>query len=151
MKRIVVPALCGVSLLLLGCSTIVKGTTQQVAVATPGVQGAMCELSSPAIGIQTVQTPANVTLAKSKHNVAVRCQAQCYQEGVGMIASELEPMAAGNILVGGVIGIGIDAASGAMNKYAPAINVAMTPIPNCGRPNQRREVPMARSGVPQQG
>ena len=69
-------ALCGLISICLGsCSTIVKGTEQQVSVNTPGVQGAMCQLQSPAIGSRTVQTPGNVILPKSKHNVAVSCTA----------------------------------------------------------------------------
>ena len=122
----------GVACILLGsCSTIVKGTKQQVSVNTPGVNGAMCTLQSPAIGTRTVQTPANITLPKSRHNVAVSCTAQCYK-GTGTLASRTEIMTAGNILVGGVVGLGVDAASGAMNKYDPGVEVTMSRIPGCG-------------------
>ena len=108
-------ALCGaISILFAGCSTIVKGTEQQVSVNTPGVPGALCQLQSPAIGTRTVQTPANITLPKSKNNVAVSCTAQFYSPGVNTLASHTEAMAAGNVLFGGIIGLGIDAASGAM-------------------------------------
>ena len=41
-------------------------------------------------------------------------------------------MTAGNIIAGGVVGLGIDAASGALNKYAAETQVHMTPIPGCG-------------------
>src|SRR3990172_8889628 len=142
-------ASCGTALILLGgCSTIVKGTSQQIAVTTPGAQGAMCELSSPAIGTQTVQAPATVTLKKSKHNVAVRCVAQCYADGVGILASHTEVMTAGNVLVGGVIGLGVDAASGAMNTYEPSVSIPMSPIPNCGSPRKGKGTPMAASPIP---
>ena len=110
-------ALCGViAILLTGCSTIVKGTQQQVSVATPGVQDAMCTLSSPAVGTRAVQTPGTIVLPKSKHDVAVSCVKQRYTTGVGVLASETEIMTAGNVLFGGVIGLGIDAASGAVQK-----------------------------------
>ena len=142
---------CGViSILLAGCSTIVKGTEQQVSVATPGVQGALCELSSPGIGTRTVQTPANIILPKSRHNVAVKCVAQCYNDGIGILASSTEVMTAGNIIFGGLIGLGVDAASGAMNKYDPSVEVAMTPVPSCGHPHRGRGVPMASTPVPPQ-
>ena len=110
---------------------------------TPGVNGAMCQLQSPAIGTRTVQPPANIILPKSKHNVAVTCQAQCYAKGVGTLASHTEMMTAGNVLFGGLIGLGVDAASGAMNKYDPGVEVVMTPLPGCGRPGRGRGVPMA--------
>jgi len=100
-----VAALCGViAILLTGCSTIVKGTQQQVSVATPGVQDAMCTLSSPAVGTRTVQTPGTIVLPKSKHDVAVNCVKQCYTTGVGVLASETEIMTAGNVLFGGGAG-----------------------------------------------
>jgi hypothetical protein len=135
-----------VSVLFGACSTIVKGTEQQVSVNTPGVPGAMCQLSSPAIGMRTVQTPANIVLPKSRHNVAVSCRAQCYGPGVGTLASHTEVMTAGNVLFGGFIGLGVDAASGAMNKYDPGVEVMMTPLPGCGRPG-RKGVPMAGTEI----
>ena len=112
--------------------------------------GALCQLQSPAIGTRTVQTPANITLPKSKNNVAVSCTAQCYTPGVGTLASHTEVMAAGNVLFGGIIGLGIDAASGAMNTYDPGVEVIMTPLPGCGRlPGRKvKGVPMASTPVP---
>ena len=92
----------------------------------------MCTLSSPAVGTRTVQTPGTIVLPKSKHDVAVSCGKQCYTTGVGVLASETEIMTAGNVVFGGVIGLGIDAASGAMNKYQPGVEIAMSPIPNAG-------------------
>jgi hypothetical protein len=143
MSRITAALFGLLSILFAGCSTIVKGTDQQVSVNTPGVNGAMCQLQSPAVGTRTVQTPANIVLPKSKHNVAVTCQAQCYAKGVGTLASHTEMMTAGNVLFGGLIGLGVDAASGAMNKYDPGVEVVMTPLPGCGRPGRGRGVPMA--------
>jgi hypothetical protein len=43
-------------------------------------------------------------------------------------------MAAGNVVFGGFIGLGVDAATGAMNKYPDIVTVAMTPDPACGVP-----------------
>jgi hypothetical protein len=40
-------------------------------------------------------------------------------------------MTAGNLLLGGVIGVGVDAATGAMNKYSNTNQVIMSPGPNC--------------------
>jgi hypothetical protein len=82
--------------------------------------------------------------------VAIACVAQCYSDGVGMLASEVEIMTVGNVLFGGLIGLGIDAASGAMNKYEPGIEIAMTPLPNCGRPGKGRGAPMASTPAPRQ-
>ncbi len=146
----VAAAVCGlICILFAGCSTIVKGTEQQVSVTTPGVPGAMCQLQSPAIGMRTVQTPANIVLTKSRHNVAISCIAQCYSPGVGTLGSHTEIMTAGNVVFGGLIGLGVDAASGAMNTYDPSVDVIMTPIPGCGRPPGRpgKGVPMTSAPV----
>ena len=114
-----------------GCATIVKGTTQQVAINTPGVPGASCTLVSSAIGTKVVATPATLVLDKSQDSIAVTCKKECFQDGVGIISSNTESMTAGNILVGGPIGLGVDAVSGAMNKYNSDNQIAMIPIQGC--------------------
>lgn len=114
-----------------GCATITKGTAQQIAVSTPGVTGAQCTLTSSAIGTKVVATPATLTLDKGSDNVAVICRKECYQDAAGIIASNTEAMTAGNIIVGGVVGLGIDAASGAMNRYNAENQFAMVPDAGC--------------------
>ena len=116
---------------LIGCATITKGTTQAVAVNTPGVTGAQCTLTPSAVGSKVVSTPATITLEKGSDNVSVLCKKECYQDAAGVISSNTEAMAAGNIIAGGVIGLGIDAASGAMNKYNTENQFAMVPIQGC--------------------
>jgi hypothetical protein len=65
---------------------------------------------------------------------------------VGTLASHSEVIAAGNVLFGGIVGLGIDAASAAMNTYDPGVEVIMTPLPGCGRPPRKAKgVPMASS------
>jgi hypothetical protein len=56
---------------------------------------------------------------------------ECYQPGTAIIPSNIEGMTAGNLLFGGVIGIGVDAASGAMNKYPPQTDVVMAAMQGC--------------------
>ena len=117
MRITCVAAVCGVvGLLLAGCATIVKGTTQAVSIDTPGASGANCLLASSTIGKVNVVTPATVTLQKGSENITVRCSKECYSDGTGIIGSNTEAMAAGNIIAGGPIGLGVDAISGALNK-----------------------------------
>lgn len=117
--------------LVCGCATLTKGTTQAVALNTPGAPGAQCTLNSAAIGTKVVATPATLTLDKSQDSITVLCKKECFQDGSTIIASNTETMAAGNLLLGGVVGLGVDAVSGAMNKYNADNQVAMVPIPGC--------------------
>lgn len=114
-----------------GCATITKGTTQAVAIDTPGAAGATCTLASPGIGSKSVVTPASLVLDKSQQNITVTCRKKCYQDAVGIIPSYTETMTAGNVLVGGVVGLGVDAATGAMNKYVDNNQFTMIPIQGC--------------------
>ena len=125
------PALFAVIATLTGCATITKGTTQAITLDTPGAPGATCTLVSDGIGTKVVQTPATLTLDKSQSAISVTCKKQCFQDGVGIIASNTETMTAGNLLLGGVIGLGVDAASGAMNKYNANNQIAMVAVPGC--------------------
>jgi hypothetical protein len=78
-----------------------------------------------------VVTPATIVVDESQEAVAVRRQKECFQDGAAIIASNTETMAAGNVIAGGVIGLGIEAATGAMNKYTPQTDIVMVPIPGC--------------------
>ena len=128
-------ALGACAFLLVACATITKGTTQVVAVDTPGVPSATCTISTQS-GPQVVTTPGTVTLKKGSDALPIACVKDCYINGQSIIPSNAEAMAAGNVIFGGVIGLGVDAASGALNKYPDMITVAMTPDPAC-RPQLR--------------
>jgi hypothetical protein len=53
---------------------------------------------------------------------------------VGVIKSSVEAMTAGNILVGGVIGLGVNAMSGAINKN-------QRPLSRCGQSRTAKRRP----------
>ena len=122
-----------ISLIITGCASITKGTTQSVVVNTPNVSGAICTLSSNSVGSRTVVTPAVTSLEKGKDAIQVRCRKECYEDGVGVIPSNFEGMTAGNILVGGIIGLGVDAATGAMNQYPSEVSIHMAKSNSCKR------------------
>jgi hypothetical protein len=46
---------------------------------------------------------------------------------VGSVSSEFQAATFGNILLGGIIGVAVDAASGAMNKYPEQVSFVMVP------------------------
>jgi hypothetical protein len=125
------------ALVLVGCATITKGTTQTIAVDTPGVAGATCTIQTQS-GPRGLTTPGNVVLDKGSSPLPIQCTKECYTIGSSIIPSNTETMAAGNVLLGGIIGLGVDAATGAMNKYPDIVTVAMMPDPACGQREPRR-------------
>lgn len=110
-----------------GCATVIKGSTQSLSLTTTPEQGATCVLSSPSGLNQTVETPSVTTIERSKHDISVTCNKEGYEQAVAVITSEFNGATLGNIILGGVIGVGVDAASGAMNDYPNSFNVEMTP------------------------
>ena len=129
--------------LLPGCSTIVKGTEQQISVNTPGVPG-RCVSFNPRNRNPHGANAGEHNSTEEQHNDTMSCTAQCYSPGVSTLASHTEVMTAGNVVFGDVIGPGTDAASGTMNIYDPNVEVIMTPLPGCGRsPRKAQGVPMA--------
>jgi hypothetical protein len=123
------------AMLLAACATITKGTSQLVAVDTPGVADAVCKISTSS-GPQMVATPGTVTLSKGSASLPIQCVKECYVNGTSVIPSNAEAMAAGNVIFGGVVGLG-----GALNKYPDQVTVAMTPDPACQKPPVSPRVP----------
>jgi hypothetical protein len=78
-----------------------------------------------------VTTPGTVTLSKGSAALPIQCTKECYVTESSVIPSNAEAMAAGNVVFGGVIGLGVDAVSGAINKYPDQVTVAMTADPAC--------------------
>jgi hypothetical protein len=111
---------------LSACASITKGTSQSVSINTAPVQGANCTLQNAA-GTWTVVSPGAVTVPRTKHDINVRCEKTGYQAGVGTLKSGTQLMSAGNLILGGVIGLGVDAATGAMNDYPEQVTVTLTP------------------------
>lgn len=126
-KFILFPLLGGMISLAAGCATLTKGSTDTVSVDTRP-PGATCDLSQGGVKVAYVNpTPGSVLLEKSKNDVNVRCEREGYLPAIGTISSEVEAITAGNLLFGGVIGVAVDAASGALNKYPPLVTIVMTP------------------------
>jgi phosphoketolase len=111
---------------LSGCASIVEGTTQSIAVTTPPADGAKCVLTSSE-GTYYVTTPGNVTVHKTKNDLDVSCRRDGFKDAHATIPSHFNGATAGNILAGGVIGLGIDAATGANYNYPTEYAITMMP------------------------
>lgn len=116
---------CG--LLLGGCATVVSGTTQSIGVNTDP-EGADCKFTRKGTLVGRVNpTPGTIQIGKDYENVSVSCRKEGFEETTGVIGSEFQAMTFGNILLGGVIGVVVDAASGAMMKYPESVTFTLIP------------------------
>ncbi|QFG37277.1 hypothetical protein BDE18_1611 [Paracoccus pantotrophus] len=117
-------ALCA-AFSLAGCATITRGTKDVLIVnTTPG--GAQVKLSD---GQTCGNTPCSFKVPrKSELNVLVtkdRCKPQQIRV-TNRVAGGGGAAMAGNVLVGGIIGAGVDASSGAMLELVPnPVNVQL--------------------------
>jgi uncharacterized protein YceK len=125
-----------------GCASIIKGTSQSIAIATPPTEGATCTLSSSQ-GSWVVTSPGVATVDKSKEDIQVRCVKPGWHDGFSNIPSNFEGWAIGNILAGGIIGVGVDAATGAINEYPHSFQVPMTPDTPTPAPSPSVQPPSA--------
>jgi phosphoketolase len=124
-------AVLGSLTVLSGCASIVEGSTQTIAVATPPADGARCILTSSE-GVYYVTTPGNATVHKTKNDIDVLCKKDGFQEATYKIESHFNGATAGNILAGGIIGMGVDAATGANYNFPAEVKIPMTAIQNPG-------------------
>jgi|SRR5579871_3332872 len=127
MKLGTIGALVAASIAVSGCASIIKGSSQSIVITSPPVTGAYCVLSSKE-GNWPVYTPSAVTVDKSKEDILVHCTKAGYQDASASIPSDFQGWTLGNIVLGGLVGVGVDAATGAMNEYPGAFAIPMTPV-----------------------
>ena len=105
---------------LSGCATITSGTSQTIAVETlkndQPVVGASCKITTDK-GAWNVVTPATFEIPKSSSDARIICEKDGEPRGEAVAKSSFKSNTVGNVLIGGIIGIGVDAMTGAMWAY----------------------------------
>lgn len=110
-----------------GCATVVKGTDESVSVMTEPA-GAACDLERDGHTIAVIkETPDTVEVDRDKDDIVVTCDLAKHETTVGRLESEFGGATLGNVILGGVIGLAVDAASGANNEYPESITLIMKP------------------------
>lgn len=110
-----------------GCATLVKGTDESVTVMTEP-SGATCALDRDGHSIAMIKaTPETVEVDRDKDDIVITCDLEKFETTVGRLESEFGGATLGNILLGGVVGLAVDAASGANNEYPDSITLVMMP------------------------
>lgn len=111
-----------------GCATIVSGSQQTVFIETPFVENAECSLKDSKSGSWHMpSSPGAATVTKGNGPMNIVCKKTGYQTGLVTVDDEFAGATLGNIILGGGIGIFVDAASGAAQKYPDKIIVWMKP------------------------
>jgi len=92
-----------------------------VSVTTGSVTGAMCELTNSKGSYYINETPGTVQVKNGCDPLTVVCKKKGYVPAdlnAGTLRDKAKPMAWGNLIFGGIIGIAVDRSSGAGCEYA---------------------------------
>jgi hypothetical protein len=144
MKRILV--LGGGALALAACATVTRGTTNVVQFRTePPGAFAITSMS------QTCITPCTITVGR-KDEFAVRFSLAGYKDATIEVRTQIAGTGvlgvAGNAVIGGVIGVGVDVVTGSALDHVP--NPVVVTLERIGTPNTRPVPPRspARTASP---
>ena len=133
-----------------GCASVTRGTTENISISTTP-SGAVAEVSGLDVPTSCV-TPC-VVVAKRSADITVTVSKEGYEPQVIPLTKEIPGSGAagfaGNLLVGGLVGMGVDAATGAAQDHKPnPVIVTLQPIrPASPRPAKPR--PPRRAPTPQ--
>jgi hypothetical protein len=118
-----------ISLLLPGCATLFEGTSQSVSISTDPA-GADCTIDRNGSRIGQVNpTPGSIHLDKSKDDLSVLCKHPGYQSATVTESPKFQGTTFGNIVAGGLVGVIVDAASGANYAYPAEVRINLAADP----------------------
>jgi hypothetical protein len=150
MRIVGVAALCAV---VGGCASVARGTTENISIVStpPGAEATVSGLDVPT----ACMTPCSVVV-KRNADISVAFQKEGYAPQVIPLTKEIQSTGAagfaGNVLIGGLVGMGVDAYTGAATDHKPnPVTVTLEPLarPAPARPGPPRK-PRA-TAAPQAG
>lgn len=153
-KSLLLSALVAVlGLLAGGCATVTTGTTQAINVDSEP-RDADCTLTRDGVDLGTVRTPGPITIRRHASTLHVTCRKEGHEDSRVVMNARFETASAGNFILGGVVGVIVDAASGANSRYDPYVMVrlpSMSPADQAAaatRPRPPTPMPNAVSITP---
>ncbi len=124
-----------------GCATITSGTMQQMSVDTGDVVGATCVgVDKVGRSVEWQNTPSSAQVRKGDGPMTITCSKVDHPSASITVNESLTTNTFGNVLLGGLIGAGIDAASGAAQKYPDSVTVPMKINAPLSTSNSEREL-----------
>jgi hypothetical protein len=131
MKRFLLLALLPMS----ACATIVNGTSQEVAINTAPI-GAACDVTRQGSHVGSVlATPGSLHVDKSSKDLNVSCTKEGYAPAQVTQTPTMSAATLGNVLIGGIIGVALDASTGANFSYHD-VQLTLQPTPPAVMSNQ---------------
>jgi len=110
---------------LCSCSTVVEGKHQELTIKSEPA-GADCAVNRKGVTIAHINpTPGTVTIEKTKYDITVVCKKDGYQTTSSFNQSGVTTATYGNILLGGLVGWGVDSATGSDNEYVAEVTVVL--------------------------
>ena len=110
-----------------GCATVTTSSRQSLAVTTEP-PGAVCKVTREAADLGVVNpTPGSLSIEKGQGKLHIACGKEGYLPASAEAAAQFQGMTFGNVLLGGLVGVAIDAASGAMYFYSDSVRVVLVP------------------------
>ena len=73
------------------------------------------------------KTPQATTLYESWNDVHITCRKQGFRKTTSVLDAQTKASIFGNFLISGLVGVAIDAGTGAMNKYDGTITIPLVP------------------------
>jgi hypothetical protein len=125
------------ALTMAGCATVTRGTTDQITVTSEPPNAEVTTSLS-----QACTTPCTFTVGR-KDEFTVKIAAPGYKTQEIPVRTRVAAAGAagmaGNVLIfGGLVGVAVDATSGAMLEHVPnPVNAVLEPIGRSGRPVRR--------------
>jgi hypothetical protein len=134
-----------IALPCVGCASVTRGTTENISIATTPA-GATAEISG--LEIPTACVTPCVVVAKRNADITVTVNKDGYEPQVIPLTKEIPGAGAagfaGNLLAGGLAGMGVDAATGAAQDHKPnPVIVTLQPL-RAGPPHPVRPRPPKR-------
>lgn len=118
--------ICLLAPLLAGaCASIVSDNESTTYIETDP-QSARCVLHGQDFE-RVVQTPESILLPANAAPITLACEAEGYRTTSAELDTKMDGWILGNVIFGGIVGIVIDAARGAGQKYPSKITVVLEP------------------------
>lgn len=137
----------------IGCASISRGTTENISISStpPGATAELSGLDNPTSCV----TPC-VVVVKRNADITVTVKKEGYEPQVIPLTKEIPGAGAagfaGNVLIGGLVGMGVDAATGAAQDHKPnPVIVTLNPAapapqpPRAAKPRPSKRPPPPQS------